>query len=163
MQRRSTALAAVALAALAIAGCGGSHAISLPCAPEPHGHLCLKVSRDGNGKVTDVIAYFSASASPLTGKKWRLALTYGQSGIYPGRTRHGNPPRETYCKDAHGDTATTGNGCDDTLAADYASLGDFAGFSVPRASLPDEPTCVQEQVMENGKWIAGPPKPACAG
>jgi len=152
---------ALAVIVFALAGCGSSHGISLACDPQPQGALCLKIFRD-KGKVTDIVAYFSASESPLTGKTWRLALAWGKSGISPGRTRHGNPPQETFCKDSHGNTVTTGSGCHDTLASEFASFGDFPGFRVPLASIP-EPLCVQEQVQQNGKWIAGPAKPACAG
>jgi len=159
--RRVAGVLAGIVCGLVLAGCGGSTPrVSLPCNPKPQGALCLKIFRD-KGKVRDIVAYFSASESPLTGKTWRLALTYGESGISPGRTRHGNPPQATFCKDSQGHTVTTGTGCDDTLASEFASFGDFPGFRVPRASIP-EPLCVQEQMQQNGKWTAGPAKPACA-
>lgn len=151
---------ALAVIAFALAGCGSSHrGISLPCNPKPQGALCLKVFTD-KGNVTDVIAYLSASASPLTGKTWRLALGWGESASAPTRARHGNPPEETFCKDSQGNTVTTGSGCDDTLASFFASRGDFRGFHVS-ASVP-VPLCVHEQVQQNGKWVDGPAKPACA-
>jgi hypothetical protein len=157
--KRGPSALVVALAALVLAGCGGSHrsSISLPCNPKPQGALCLKVFQD-RGKATDVVAYLAASGSALTGKTWRLALTYGRAGISPTHPRHGSPPEETFCKDAHGNTVTTGNGCDDTLASAFASFGDFRGFRVP-GSLP-VPLCLREQVQVNGKWTAGPAKPA---
>jgi hypothetical protein len=158
------AVIAAAVGAVMLAGCGGStlpHPTSLPCNPQPQGALCLKIFKD-NGKVTDVVAYLSASDSPLTGKTWRLALTYGDMASFPTRSHHGNPPAETFCKDGQGNTVTTGNGCHDILASEFASAGDFPGFRVPRASIP-VPLCLHEQVQQNGKWTAGPAKPACAG
>lgn len=154
---------ALVLIGFTLAGCGSSHRISLPCDPQPQGALCLKIFHENGkstGKVTDIVAYFSASASPLTGKTWRLALAYGRSGISPGPTRHGNPPQETFCKDSQGNTVTTGVGCDDTFASEFASFGDFPGFRVPLASVP-VPLCLVEQVQENGKWVAGPAKRVC--
>lgn len=152
-------IAAVMGVAGVLAGCGSSSPASPPnqtlCTPKPQGALCLKLFRDG-GRVTDVIAYLASSGPALTGKTWRLALGWGESGIAPGRSRHGNPPAAAVCGDSHA------AGCDDTLAEAVASHGDFAGFSVPVASVP-APLCVHEQLQENGKWIDGPAKPACAG
>lgn len=160
-----TAVAAT-LGAVALAGCGGSGiphgGFSLPCNPQPEGALCLKAF-SYSGKAREVIAYFSASASPLTGKTWRLALTYGRAASVPTIPQHGNPPEETFCKDSNGQTVTTVSGfsgCDDTLAEFRASLGDFPGFDMPMASLPN-PLCVREQVQKHGKWVAGPAKPDC--
>lgn len=173
MNRVGPALAALALATLILAGCGGSvfalptvpvpprslASPSLPCSPQPQGALCLNVIK-ANGKVGDVIAYLSASASPLTGKTWRLDLTWGYKGSAPTRAEHGNPPVEVFCKDSQGHTVTTGNGCDVTLGEAVASFGEFHGFRMPMASIP-KPLCVHEQLKENGKWVEGPAKPAC--
>jgi hypothetical protein len=150
---------ALAVIAFALAGCGSSHGISLPCKPQPQGALCLKVFTS-KGKVTDVIGYFSASASPLTGKFWRLALGWGRSASAPTRARYGNPPAATFCKDSQGNTVTTGDGCNDTLAAFYASGGDFAGLRVPVGSLPN-PVCLREELRSYGEWVAGPAKRVC--
>jgi hypothetical protein len=166
MVRGAVAVIAALLSGVALVGCGRSSAFPIPppashlCAPQPKGALCLKVFTN-NGKTTDVIAYLSASDSPLAGKTWRLVLGWGRAGKTPTRARHGNPPDATFCKDSHGNTITTETGCHDTLASFYASGGDFADFQVPTASVP-VPLCVREEVQENGKWIAGPAKQACA-
>lgn len=155
----------LAVIAFVLAGCGGSRGFSppppfqSPCSAEPQGHLCLNVYED-KGKATEIIAYLSDSSSSLTGKTWRLALGWGESGIAPTSAQHGNPPEQTFCKDSAGQTITTGNGCDDTLAEFRAGLGDFSAFRVPNASLPN-PLCLFQQVRENGKWVAGPAKRVC--
>lgn len=173
MSRVASALAALALAMLVLAGCGGSlfagpaflvpsrslASPSLPCRPQPRGALCLKVFKE-SGKVGDVIAYLSASGSPLTGRTWRLDLTYGRSASFPTRAHHGNPLEVTSCRDSQGHTVTTGNGCHDTLAEAVATFGDFRGLRMPMASVP-VPLCVREQVLENGRWVAGPARQAC--
>lgn len=154
---------AIALGALsfAAAGCGGSGGISLPCSPQPQGKLCIEVFRDGK-KVTDAIGYLSASQSPLAGKTWRLVLTAG-GHAYPGPTRHGNAPQATFCKDSFGKTVTTAPGCHDVLAAEYASLGDFTGFSPPKTFGSAVDLCVSEQIRTAGAWkTAAQPARACS-
>lgn len=147
---RAAALIALPAVVAALAGCGGASGVSLPCSPQPDGHLCLKIFHDGL-KVTDVIAYVSAFGSPLAGKTWRLVLAT-DSGTFPGRTRHGEPPIATYCRDQSGRTVTTGDGCHDTLASGYATMGDFAGFSVPKKLPSGTQVCVSVEILAGGSW-----------
>ncbi len=178
---------AVVTAAVALSGCGStSTAVSagLPCAPQPHGSLCIKVL-PVNHAVGDVIAYLAASQWPLADRTWRLALTeYGcdpgtqaqpscrASGTYPGPARHGPPPRITSCR-ANGTVVTAPSGCHDTLAQELASFGDFAGFYRFGEGKPHTFTsrvwlCVSEQVRLDGFWrpavrgVAPTPLRACA-
>jgi hypothetical protein len=156
---RAIGILGAAVAALLLAGCGGSNALSLPCSPQPHGGLCIKLVRT-NGKVSDVIGYLSASDLPLTGRTWRLALSAGGES-FDGPTRHGNPPRATSCRDASGNTVTTPTGCHDTLASAYASLGDFPGLQLPPAS--GTRLCVSEQLRSGNSWrVEDPPTAVCA-
>jgi hypothetical protein len=148
-----------ASAALLLAGCGGSNAVSLPCSPQPHGQLCIKLVRS-NGKVTDVIGYLAASDLPLTGKTWRLVVS-AEGKSFDGPMRHGNPPRATSCRDSSGMTVTAPTGCHDTLASAYATLGDFPGLHLPPAS--GTRLCVAEQLRNGNSWRAkDPPTAACA-
>ncbi|HZS30666.1 MAG TPA: hypothetical protein VFA37_05370 [Gaiellaceae bacterium] len=144
-----------------LAGCGGSGGISLPCSPEPQGHLCLKVFHNGS-TVTDAIAYLSATESPLAGKTWRLVLAT-DGGTFPGRTHHGLPPDQTFCKDQAGHTVTTGDGCHDTLAEERASVGDFPRFAVPKKLPTGTQLCVSEEILAGGSWrTQTTPTRACA-
>ena len=131
--------------------------------------------------VNDVIGYLSASDSPLAGKTWRLALSrYAcdpgsaarpacvADATYPGPTRHGAPPVQTYCRAQDGTTVTTGTGCHDTLAQEMASIGDWSGFSVPKRLASRTWLCVAEQIRLGGSWrqpdgaLATTPVRACA-
>jgi hypothetical protein len=145
----------------ALAGCGGSNrALSLPCNPQPQGAICVKVFHD-HLSVEDVIAYLSASESPLAGKTWWLVLTAG-GRTYPGLTRHGTPPIQVFCK-VNGQTVTTGDGCHDTLADVHASIGDFPGFNPPVSLKSGGDVCVFEQIQTSGTWhTAAPPPRACS-
>ncbi len=108
----------------------------------------------------DVIAYLSASESPLAGKTWRLVLTAG-GRTYPGPSRHGTPPIQVYCKDANGQTITTADGCHDTLAE--ARAVDFLGFNPPVSLQSAGDICIAEQIETNGTWhTAAPPARACS-
>jgi len=89
MTRVAFALAGLACV-LALAGCGDSNGISLPCNAQPQGAICVKVYND-HLQVQDVIAYLSATDSPLPGKSWRFLLTAG-GRTYPGVAHHGTPP-----------------------------------------------------------------------
>jgi hypothetical protein len=146
---------ALPVIAFALAGCGSSHGLSLPCDSQPQGALCLKVFMNAKNKVTDVIAYLAVSGSPLKGKTWRLVVTTG-GAKYPGPDRHGNPPRETFCH-----PSSTLSGCDDSLAAEYASGGDF-GPELPGAASAMS-VCLSEEVLSDEKWSAGPASPVCEG
>src|ERR1700752_3466903 len=99
---RVFAILGAPVAALLLAGCGGSNAAALPCSPHPHGGLCIELVRS-NGKVSDVIGYLAATDLPLTGKTWRLPLSAGGKS-FDGPTRHGTPPRATSCRDTSGNT-----------------------------------------------------------
>ena len=162
MARTAVAVVAGIVVGLALAGCSNANApVSLPCNPQPSGALCIKVFHDGLS-VTDVIGYLSASGSPLAGQTWRLVVRAG-GRTYPGRTRHGNPPLAISCRNANGSTVTTGSGCDDTLAADYATSGAFAGFDVPKEFFSTVDLCVAEQVRTAGKWrTVAQPAAACS-
>jgi hypothetical protein len=73
--RRAVGILGAVVAAFLLTGCGGgSNALSLPCNPQPHGQICIKLVRS-NGKVSDVIGYLAASEFPLTGRTWRLVLS----------------------------------------------------------------------------------------
>ena len=161
MRRRAVASVGAVLAVVALVGCGGSKkSLGLPCNPEPHGALCIKVFRDGR-KVTDAIGYLAASNSPLAGKTWRLSLR-AAGRTYPGPTRHGNPPPATFCRDANGTTVSTPIGCHDTLASAYASMGDFAGFNLPKSLPSNARLCVYEQIEHGSSWRTVPtPQSAC--
>jgi hypothetical protein len=151
MSRRAMVVVGVVLALAGLAGCGGSsNPLGLPCNPQPHGALCIKVFRDGR-KVTDAIGYLAASNSPLAGKTWRISLR-AAGRTYPGPTRHGNPPRATFCRDANGTTVSTPIGCHDTLASAYASMGDFAGFDLPKSLPSNAHLCVFEQIEYGSSW-----------
>jgi hypothetical protein len=122
------------------------------------------VFQHGN-TVQDVIGYLSASDSPLADKTWRLVLgryacdpgSSAQPGcsataIYPGPTRHGPPPVQTYCRTQDGTTVTAGTGCHDTLAQEMASIGDWSGFVVPKRFATHTWLCVAEQIRTDGSW-----------
>jgi hypothetical protein len=144
---RAIAILGGAVVALLLAGCGGgSNALSLPCNPQPHGQLCIKLVRS-NGKVADVIGYRAASDLTLTGKTWRIALSAGGRS-FDGPTRHGNPPRATSCLESNGNPVTTPTGCHDTLGSAYASLGQFPGVHLPLVS--GTRLCISEQ-LRSGK------------
>ena len=166
MTRWLLALVAVAVAASGLAGCGGSSTPPLvpgPCirAPKPHGALCLTIVRR-NGKVTDVIGELAVSGPALAGKTWRLALGFGQSGSLPTQTHQGDPPPVTYCSNGQiNTTMTLVETCGEWRETARASRGDFPGFEVPRASIP-EPLCLHEQVQRDGSWVEGPATPTCA-
>jgi hypothetical protein len=158
---RVTGILGAAVAALLLAGCGGSspHPNGLPCDPQPHGQLCVTLV-SSNGKVGDVIGYLAASGLPLTGKTWRLVVSTGGKS-FDGPVRHGNPPRATFCRDASGNTVTTPTGCHDTLAAAYASFGDFPGLHLPLAA--GTRVCISEQLQSGKSWRAkDPPTAACS-
>lgn len=148
-----------AVAVFLLAGCGGSsNALGLPCNPQPHGRLCIKLVQN-NGKVSDVIGYLAASDLPLTGKTWRLVLAAGGKS-YDGPTRRGNPTRATSCRDSQGNTVTTPVGCHDTVASEYATLGEFSGLHLPLAS--GIRLCVSEQLRTGESWrVENPPAAAC--
>jgi hypothetical protein len=158
--RRAFAILVGAVSVFLLAGCGrSSSAFSLPCNPQPHGQLCVKLVR-ANGKVSDVIGYLAASDSPLTRRTWRLVLSAGGKS-FDGPTRHGNPPRATSCRDSNGNTVTTPAGCHDTLASAYAALGEFPGLHLP---LPSGiRLCLSEQLQSGNSWrVEDPPPAACA-
>ena len=160
MRRRAVAVIAGTLCVFALAGCGSSDSsdgsLPLPCAPQPDGALCIKVSHDGL-KVQDAIGYLSASRSPLARKTWRLVLRVG-GRTYPGRTRHGNPPSAISCNPGKLDPE-----CHDKLAADYASFGDFVGFDPPKELVSGTQVCVAEQRQDRGRWTTeAQPAPACS-
>ena len=160
MSRVAIALAGIALG-LTLAACGNSNPLGLPCNPQPEGAICLNVYND-HLQVRDVIAYLSESDSPLAGKTWRLALTAGGRS-YPGVTQHGTPPIQVFCKDAAGQTITTGDGCHDTLADERTEGGDFPGFEPPVSLRSAGEICVTEQIRTNGKWrTQATPARACA-
>lgn len=168
---------------LALAACGGSRSLSLPCAPKPTGALCIKVFHDGR-TVKDAVAYLSASESPLDHRTWRLVLnryacdpgsrprpSCRTAATYPGSARQGNPPVSVYCRKVSGTEAmviTTPSGCHDTLAQALASFGDFAGFTAPKSFSSPGWLCVSEQLRVNGSWrqasgdLAPTPLRACA-
>jgi len=159
MTRAAIACAGV-VALLALAGCGNSNPLGLPCNPSPQGTICVKVYND-HLQVRDVIAYLSASDSPLGGKTWRLVLTAG-GRTYPGTSQRGAPPIQVFCK-VNGQTITTGNGCHDTLGEFRPSFGDFPGFN-PRVSLKSAgDICVFEQIQTGGTWhTEATPSRACS-
>jgi hypothetical protein len=172
---------------LALSGCGSGSGSDVPtsvaktlCATKPHGALCIKVFRHG-GTVQDVIAYLSAADSPLAGKTWRLALSRyacdpgsaaqpacAADATYPGPTRHGLPPQQTYCRTQSGQTVTTGAGCHDTLAQQMASIGDWSGFVVPKRFASHTWLCISQEIRTGGSWrqpdraLATTPVRACA-
>jgi hypothetical protein len=168
-----------ALAALlALSGCGGSTSRALPCSPQPSGALCIKVFHDGLN-VRDVVTYLSASELPLTGRAWRLSLgrypcdpgtgsqpSCGASAKYAGPERHGNPPIAVYCRESNGASTvviTGPSGCHDTLAQEMASLGEFAGFAVPKSLTAHSWLCVSEETRVTGSWRpAATPTRACS-
>ncbi len=163
--RGIAAFVAAVVGGAVLAGCGGSTVplppLSLPCNPQPQGALCIKVYND-HLNVRDVIGYLSASESPLAGKTWRLVLTVGGRS-YPGLTQHGNPPLQVFCKDASGNTVTTGIGCHDTLADAYASIGAFPGFNPPKRLTSATDISIAEQVQTAGTWhTVAPPARACS-
>jgi hypothetical protein len=185
-QAIAVSLAALA-GAVALSGCGSASGSSVPvsrpttlCAPQPNGALCIKVFQHG-GTIQDVIAYLSASDSPLAGKTWRLVLSRfacdpgsaaqpacAASATYPGPTRHGLPPQQTYCRTQSGQTVTTGAGCHDTLAQQMASIGDWSGLVVPKRFASRTWLCVSEEIGTGGSWrqpdraLATTPVRACA-
>ncbi|HEY2355003.1 MAG TPA: hypothetical protein VGH79_08925 [Gaiellaceae bacterium] len=149
MKRGALALAVIAFV---LAGCGSSNKLSLPCNAKPRGALCLKLFTNAKkSEVTDVIGYLAVSGAALKGKTWRLLVITG-GGSYPGPTRHGNPPRETFCR-----PSSTLPGCDDSLAAEYASHGDFgSALPVPFGATPTMSVCLYEEVLSGRKWRTGP-------
>lgn len=162
MRRGAIAIVLGIVGGIALAGCGSSSGISLPCAPQPGGQLCIKVFESGL-TVRDVIGYLAASDSPLAGKTWRLVLnsyTDCRGGgvvdcrvsAYLGPTRHGNPPLATSCRVINGSTVTAPSGCHDTLGAEYASHGDFTGLSVPTRFPLNSRLCVSEEIRSGGSW-----------
>ena len=159
---RASGIVGAIVAAFLLAGCGGSggsNPLGLPCSPQPHGRLCIKLV-SSNGKVSDVVGYVAATDLPLTGKTWRLALSDGGESFH-GPTRHGNPPRATSCRDANGNTVTTPIGCHDTLASAYATNGDFPGLHLPLAS--GTRLCISEQLRNGNSWrVQDPPTAVCA-
>jgi hypothetical protein len=175
-------------AAIALAGCGSSAGSTLPMVSSPavqfparpDGELCIKPFQHGS-VVQDVIGYLSASDSPLAGKTWRLVFSrFGcdpgsadrphcaATATYPGPTRHGPPPVQTYCRTQDGTSVTTGTGCHDTLAQQMASVGDWSGFVVPKRFASGTWLCVAEQIRVGGSWhapdraLATYPARACA-
>jgi hypothetical protein len=181
----TTGVAALA-GALALSGCGSAAGnVPVPPAPQCHaqptGALCIKVFQSGH-TVRDVIAYLSASESPLGGRTWRLTLSrYGcdpgsqarphcrPAAAYPGVTRRGRPPIETSCRQNGSMTVmTTPRGCHDTLAQETASLGDWPTFRVPKKLATRTWLCVSEEIRSAGSWhqpehvIATDPLRACA-
>ena len=172
MSRLVVAIVVGLVAACVLSGCGGSSPISLPCNPRPAGALCIKVFHDGLD-VRDVITYLSASESPLTDKKWRLALAVYRcdpgtgsvpscrpAKIYPGPVRHGNPPIAISCRTANGSTTTVPVGCHDTLVQETALLGEFAGFKAPKEFTSRVWLCVSEELVQGAPGM--PPTRACS-
>ena len=144
--------------------------LSNQCAAKPGGGaLCIHVLKV-NGGVGDVIGYLASTESPLKGKHWRLVLSsYGCDpgtgttpacspvDVYPTATRHGTPPVQTYCRRADGTLDRTSPGCHNTLAADYASFGDWGGFAVGSDGYrPAQETwlCVSEQINSESGWTS---------
>lgn len=184
---RAIVIGVAALATvLALTGCGSaSGKVPVPpvpqCHAQPTGALCIKVFQSGHA-VRDVIAYLSASESPLGGRTWRLTLSrYGcdpgsqprpqcrPASTYPGVTRRGRPPIETSCRENGSTTViTTPSGCHDTLAQETASFGDWPAFHVPKKFATRTWLCVSEEIRSAGSWrqpqqaIATDPVRACA-
>ncbi|MDX6481595.1 MAG: hypothetical protein QOG85_2105 [Gaiellaceae bacterium] len=132
-------LLALAVIAFALAGCGSSGSVSVPCSPKPGGALCLKLVRS-DGKVRDVIAYRAGRAPQLRGMNWRLDVGVGRLS-YSGPIRHDDP----------------------ALASEYASHGDFPGLHLPVGE--EWLVCVGEEIRSvggrwSGRWLKKP-KPAC--
>jgi hypothetical protein len=115
----------------------------------------------------------SASLPILAHHRWQLALAIypcdpGTGSvphcipmkIYPGPTRHGNPPLATSCRNANGATTTTPNGCHDTLAQEVATHGDFFGFDPPQSLASQVWVCIQEGLGQGSPTAA--PERACS-
>ena len=159
------AISAVALAAaLALGGCGGggSSAITtlpdgnaLPCPAQQQGALCVKIFRDGE-TLQDVIAYLTASGSPLEGKTWRLVASVGGRS-YPGPARRGDPPVDPECY-----PNSKKPDCTITLAEELASRGDFSPLQLPQQVPLNTQICVSEQLRSGSAWHdASQPTKAC--
>ena len=126
-----------------------------------------------NAIVRDVVGYLASTDSPLQGVRWRLTLdTYAcdpgtgttpscsPTHSYPGITRRGVPPIETSCRQPDGSTDTTSPGCHDTLAAAYASHGDWPSFDVTGKGFAVHTKtwfCLSEQVLSSGTWTTPAP------
>ena len=182
MVRIRGCLTALVLTVSVLSACSSSKPSgSVPCAASPSGTVCIKVMKTGNS-VGDVLAYLSASESPLDGHTWRLSLdayscnpgTAGQAACsvtssYPGPTRSGPPQLSTSCRTSSGAMTTTPPGCHDTLAEQLATFGDWKGFvTLPHTYTQRTWLCVSEQVETGTTWatatgaLATKPVRACS-
>jgi hypothetical protein len=136
--------------------------------------LCIKILSD-KGTIGDVFGYLASSESPLAGTHWRLVLNSyhcdpGTSATascapvdtYPGPTRHGVPPINSYCR-SDGTTDTTSAGCHNTLASETGTHGDWSGLTLADHGLTVRQKtwlCVSEQVRSSRGWVEAPSEPA---